>query len=147
MFIFFFREDQPHSKAKLHQRSLRLRQFCFSSGVALVFFFPAVSACALTRTRTHPVTRTAKHTQLIHPLSRTCNTPAGLQAPPTRGRGWRPVGGVFVGGDEPGSSAESDHSFSMGPFTHMSDSVADSGRGTSRVSPSRVGGPENCDRL
>lgn len=147
MFVFFFREDQPHSKAKLRPRSLRLHQFCFSSGVALVFFFPAVSACVLTRTRTQPVTRTAMHTQLIHPLSRTCDTPAGLQAPPTRGRGWRPGGGIFVGGDEPGSSAESGHSFSMGPFTHMSDSVADSGRGTSGVSPSRVGGPENCDRF
>lgn len=29
----------------------------------------------------------------------------------------------------------------------MSDSVADSGRGTSRVAPSLVGGPENCDGL
>lgn len=27
----------------------------------------------------------------------------------------------------------------------MSDSVADSGRGTSRVAPSLVGGPEKCD--
>lgn len=57
------------------------------------------------------------------------------------------LGGVFVGGDEPGSSAESGHSFSMGPFTHTSDSVADSGRGTSEVSPSRVGGPESCDHF
>lgn len=114
----------------------------------MFFFSPlAVSACVLTRTRTHPVTRTAKHTQPIHPLSRTCDTPAGLQAPPTRGRRWRPVGGVFVGGDEPGSSAESSHSYTMGPFTHISDSVADSGRGTVRVAPSRVGGPENCDRF
>lgn len=67
--------------------------------------------------------------------------------PAHQGEKVAPCGGVFVGGDEPGSSAESSHSFTMGPFTHMSDSVADSGRGTSRVAPSRVGGPENCDRF
>lgn len=65
---------------------------------------------------------------------------------PTRGERMVPCWGRFVGGDEPGSSALSpDIHTQMGPFTHMSDSVADWGRGTSRVAPSLVGGPQNCD--
>lgn len=61
-----------------------------------MFFPPPISACVLTQSYMLPVTHAAKHTQLIHPFSRTCDTPAGLLAPPTRGRGWYPVGGVSL---------------------------------------------------
>lgn len=107
--------------------------------------FP-VSACVLTQTRTLPVTHAAKHTQLIRPFSRTCDTRSRTPGPahqgermvPRRGASrWRRWTWLL--------SIESSHSYTMGPFTHMSDSVADWGRGTLRVAPSLVGGPQNCD--
>lgn len=116
--------------------------FCFSSDVVFVFFFP-VSACVLTQSRT--VTHAAKHTT-THPSILSYMRHAQPDSWP------RPPGGED--GALSGASrwrrwtwllsTESRHSYTMGPFTHMSDSVADWGRGT-LVAPSRVGGPQNCD--
>lgn len=120
--------------------------FCFSSDVVFESF--PISACVLTQPCTLPVTHAAKHTQLIHPFSRTCDTRSRTPGPAPRG------GGVGEDGALLGASrwrrwtwllsTESRHSYTMGPFTHMSDSVADWGRGTLRVAPSLVGGPQNC---
>lgn len=108
-----------------------------------IFFFP-VSACVLTQTCILPVTHAANHTT-THPSILSHMRHAGLLAPPTRGRGWCPIGASRWRRWTWLLSTESSHSYTMGPFTHMSDSVADWGRGTLRVAPSRVGGPQNCD--
>lgn len=65
MFVFFFREDQPHSKAKLRPRSLRLHQFCFSSGVALVFFFRRL--CMRSYSDSHTTSHAHSHAHTTHP--------------------------------------------------------------------------------
>ena len=113
-----------------------------------LFLFPPVSACVLTQpcilqSRTQPST----HNSSVHSLAHATRA-VGLLAPPTRGRGWCPIGGASCWRRWTWlPSTESRHSYTMGPFTHMSDSVADWGRGTWRVAPSRVGGPQNCDGL
>lgn len=86
----------------------------------IFLFLSSVSARVLTQPHTLPVTHAPKHTQLIHPLSRTCDTHLlpDSRLPPAAGRGWRLFpggwrggtggeggGGRVVGGDEPGSSA------------------------------------------
>lgn len=64
-FIFFFREDQPHSKAKLRPRSLRLHQFCFSSGVALVFF--SLRLCMRSYSDSHTPSHAHSQAHTTHP--------------------------------------------------------------------------------
>lgn len=107
-------------------------------------FVPPFSACVLTQSCTLPVTHAAKHTQLIHPysLAHAIRQPDSWPRPPGGEDG--PVWGIFVGGDEPGSSAVSPAIHIQWVHSHTSDSVADWGRGLSRVAPSPVGGPENC---
>ena len=112
-----------------------------------LLFFSSVSACVLTQSRILPVTHAAKHTQLIRPFSRTCDTRSRTPGPAHQGERMVPCWGRFFRWRRWTwlLSTESRHSYTMGPFTHMSDSVADWGRGTSRVAPSQVGGPQNCD--
>lgn len=81
-----------------------LLQFCFSSDVVFVFFFP-VSACVLTQTCILPVTHAANHTT-THPsiLSHMRHAqPDSWPRPPGGEDG--ALSGRLVGGDEPGSSA------------------------------------------
>ena len=99
-------------------------------------FWPSL---ALSQSRTQPST----HNSSIHSLAHAIRQPDSWPRPPGGEDGallgafcWRRWIWLL--------STESSHSYTMGPFTHMSDSVADSGRGTSRVAPSLVGGPENC---
>ncbi len=110
-----------------------------------LFFSPSLHAFSpksriLPQSRTQPST----HNSSVHSLAHATRA-AGLLAPPTRGRGWCPVGAFRWRRWTWLLSTESRHSYTMGPFTHMSDSVADWGRGTWRVAPSLVGGPQNCD--
>lgn len=49
-----------------------------------LYLFP-VSACVLTQSRTLPVTHAAKHTQLIRPISRTCDTRSRTPGPAHQG--------------------------------------------------------------
>lgn len=109
-----------------------------------MYFFPPLHAFSSSLAH-FPVTHADKHTALIRPFSRTCDTRSWTPGPVHRGRG---VGGrgrcpVRASGWRWTwlLSTESRHSYTMGPFTHMSDSVADWGRGTLRMAPSLVGGP------
>lgn len=144
-FIFFFREDQPHSKAKLRPRSLRLHQFCFSSGVALVFFPPSLHAFLLglahTQSRAQPSTHNSSTHSPAHAIRQLDSRPR-----PPGGEGGALLGAFLL--EEMNLAPQQSPAIRFQwVHSHMSDSVADSGRGTSRVSPSRVGGPENCDRV
>lgn len=97
--------------------------------------------------RSHPVFLHTPDTHTRH-SSILLHTPAGLwPCPPPRGGG--------EGGDAPSRasgwrrwtwllSTESRHSYTMGPFTHTSDGVADWGMGAQEVAPPPVGGPQNC---
>lgn len=114
----------------------------------VVFSFFLISACVLTQSRTLPVhARSQAHTTHPSTLSQHANTRSRTPGPAHQGERTAPR----VGGASRWRrwtwllSAESRHSYTMGPFTHMSDSVADWGRGTLRLAPSLVGGPQNCD--
>lgn len=68
---------------------------CFSSDVVFDFFFP-VSACVLTQSCILPVTHAAKHTQLIRPFSRTCDTRSRTPGPTHQGERMVPCWGVSL---------------------------------------------------
>lgn len=70
-----------------------------------ICIFFSVSACVLTQSCILPVTHAAKHTQVIRPFSRTCDTRRRTPGPAHQGERMVPCWGRFVGGDEPGSSA------------------------------------------
>lgn len=127
--------------------SLQMFLYLFLLLLLVVFSFFLISACVLTQSRT-PSSRTqpSTHDSSVHSLA-TCEhaqpdswprPPGGEDCAPRGGASrWRRWTWLL--------SAESRHSYTMGPFTHMSDSVADWGRGTLRLAPSLVGGPQNCD--
>lgn len=60
-----------------------------------IFFFP-VSACVLTQSCILPVTHAAKHTQLIRPFSRTCDTRSRTPGPTHQGERMVPCWGVSL---------------------------------------------------
>lgn len=125
----------------------------FANLIVAIFFLSRCCICIFLffrlRMRSHPVTHTPSHARSqahnnssVHSLAHATHAqPDSWPRPPGGEDG--ALSGRLVGGDEPGSW-ESRHSYTMGPFTHMSDSVADWGRGT-LVAPSLVGGPQNCD--
>lgn len=131
---------KPFLTSLLHFSILFLFRCCIG------IFFPSLHAfspsLAYSQSRTQPST----HNSSIHSLAHATRA-AGLLASPARGRGWCPIGASRWRRWTWLLSTESRHSYTMGPFTHMSDSVADWGRGTLRVAPSLVGGPQNCDGL
>lgn len=92
--------------------------------------------------RSHPASHTPSHARsqahTTHPsiLSHMRHAQSDSLASPIRGRGWCPIGASRWRRWTWLLSTESRHSYTMGPFTHMSDSVADWGRGTLRVAPS-----------
>ena len=102
--------------------------------------------------RSHPALHTPSHARsqahTTHPsiLSHMRHAQPDSWPRPPGGEDGAPSGRL-VGGDEPGSSALSPDIHTQWVHSHMSDSVADWGRGTLRVAPSLVGGPQNCDGL
>lgn len=70
----------------------------------LFVFFPSLHAFSPSLAY-FPVTHAAKHTQLIRPFSRTCDTRSRTPGSAHQGERMVPCSGRFVGGDEPGSSA------------------------------------------
>lgn len=139
-------EDQPLSKADFLSCQCVSWFFLFSCCICIFYFFSSLHAfspsLAHSQTRTLPSTPHSSVHSLAH-----ATRAAGLLAPPTRGRGRLPTGASCWRRWTWLLSTESRHSYTMGPFTHMSDSVADWGRGTLRVAPSLVGGPQNCDMV
>lgn len=122
-----------------------LLRFSIVSLRIFLYLFPSLHAFSPSLAHSHSRT----HKSAV-PLSLSHATrAAGLLAMPTRGERMAPR--------RPGRlcwrrwtwllSTESRQSYTMGPYTHMSNSVADWGRGTLRLVPSQVGGPQSCDGL
>lgn len=133
------RISSPETFANLIVAILFLFRCCIC-----IFFSPSLHAfspsLAYSQSRTQPSTQ-----RLSHPLSCTCDTHS--QTPGTARQGERMVPDRGASLEEMNLAPQHwvqtvIHNGSI--HTHMSDCVADWGRG-SLVAPSRVGGPQICD--
>jgi len=136
------------SRQKLSLLRIRFLDFVSLPLYVVFLFFPS-SACVLIQSCTlpsHARTQTSTQHSSVHSLAHASRA-AGLLAPSIGGEGWGGGRGrcpVRASGWRWTwlLSTESRHSYTMGPFTHMSDSVADWGRGNIEDgAPSLVGGP------